>query len=97
MMMNPFLWLVLTILALYRWVVIATVVMSWLIGFNVINRSNPYVRQIGYFLEQATEPLLGPIRRMLPNLGAIDISPVILLLAILFLEQLIPWAFYQIF
>lgn len=95
MSMNPFLWLILTILATYRWIVIATVIMSWLLAFNVINRSNPYVRQIGYFLERLTEPLLGPIRRKLPDLGGIDISPIILLLGILFLEQLIPWLYFQ--
>lgn len=82
MMMNPFLWLILTVIDLYFWVILATVIMSWLVAFNIINGSNPYVRQIGYALRRLTEPLLGPIRRFLPDLGGIDISPVILLLAL---------------
>ena len=82
MMMNPFLWLILTVIDLYFWVILATVIMSWLVAFNIINGSNPYVRQIGYALRRLTEPLMGPIRRFLPDLGGIDISPVILLLAL---------------
>ncbi len=75
MIMNPILWLILTIIDIYFWIILATVILSWLVAFNVVNRSNPYVRQIGYALERLTEPLLGPIRRRLPNLGGIDISP----------------------
>ena len=67
---------------IYTWVVIASAIMSWLVAFNVINGTNPYVRQIGFALRRLTEPLLGPIRRMLPDLGAIDISPVILLIGL---------------
>ncbi|MCA3556459.1 YggT family protein [Aestuariivirga sp.] len=95
--MNPFLWLILTVLQLYTYVIIAMVVMSWLVAFGIVNRSNPYVRQVGYFLERLTDPLLRPIRRFLPDFGGIDISPVILLLAIMFLQQLIPWALYSVF
>lgn len=96
MSMNPFLWLVLTVLQLYTYVIIAMVIMSWLVAFGIVNRSNPYVRQVGYLLDRLTEPVLRPIRRFLPDLGGIDISPIILLLAIMFLQQLIPWAFYSI-
>lgn len=88
-MEHPVIWLILTILDIYFWVILITVIMSWLIGFNVINGSNPYVRQISYALHRVTEPLLGPIRRMLPDLGGIDISPIILLLALQFLRYLI--------
>ncbi len=88
-MAHPVIWLILTILDIYFWVILITVIMSWLIGFNVINGSNPYVRQISYALHRVTEPLLGPIRRMLPDLGGIDISPIILLLALQFLRYLI--------
>ena len=90
-MVNPFLWLILTILDIYFWIILAMVIMSWLIGFNVINGSNPYVRQISYALHRLTEPLLGPIRRMLPDLGGIDISPIVLLLALQFLRYLIVY------
>ena len=75
MMMNPLLWLILTLLDLYFWVILATVVLSWLVAFNVINGANPYVRQIGYALRRLTEPLLGPIRRMLPDLPQRHICP----------------------
>ena len=85
-MINPFLWLILTLLDLYFYVILATVIMSWLVAFNVINGSNPYVRQVGHALRALTEPLLGPIRRLLPDLGGIDISPIVLLLALQFLQ-----------
>lgn len=90
-MINPFLWLVLTLLDLYFYVIFATVIMSWLIAFNVINGSNPYVRQIAHALRRLTEPLLGPIRRMLPNLGAIDISPIVLLIVLQFVRYLVAY------
>ncbi len=90
-MVNPFLWLVLNILNLYFYVILATVILSWLIGFNVINGSNPYVRQISYALRRLTEPLLGPIRRVLPDLGGLDISPIILLLLLQFVQYLIVY------
>ncbi len=81
--------IVLLILQFYIWVVIATVVLSWLIAFSVINTRNQAVAMVGDFLYRLTEPLLRPIRSMLPNLGGIDISPAILILAILFLEKVI--------
>ncbi|MGI9463749.1 MAG: YggT family protein [Aestuariivirgaceae bacterium] len=87
--MNSILWLVLTILDLYFWIIIAVVVMSWLIGFNIINPSNQFVRQLRYGLHRLTEPLLGPIRRLLPDLGGLDISPIILILGLFFLQRLI--------
>jgi YggT family protein len=89
--MNPFIWLIITIIQLYTYVVIATVIVSWLIAFNVINLHNPFVRQVAYILAQLTEPLLDPIRRVLPSLGGLDISPVILLLLLYFLQRLIFW------
>jgi YggT family protein len=88
-MVNPFLWLILNLLNLYFYVILATVILSWLIGFNVINGANPYVRQISYALHRLTEPLLGPIRRFLPDLGGLDISPIILLLVLQFVQYLI--------
>ncbi len=90
-MVNPLLWLVLNLLNLYFYVILASVIISWLIGFNVINGANPYVRQIGYALHRLTEPLLGPIRRRLPDLGGLDISPIILLLGLQFVQYLIVY------
>jgi YggT family protein len=89
--MNPFIWLVVTVLDIYFWIILATVILSWLTAFNVINGSNPYVRQAGYALRRLTEPLLGPIRRFLPDLGGIDISPVVLLIALSFLRYFIVY------
>ena len=91
--MNPFVWLIHTLIWLYIYVLIAAAVMSWLIAFNVVNSNNPTVRMIWDFLYRITEPVLGPIRTMLPGLGGIDISPVILIIGLLFLKQLILWLF----
>ncbi len=78
-----------TILSLYSWIVIASVILSWLVAFNVINRHNRIVDMIGEFLHRATEPVLAPIRRIMPNLGPVDLSPVVLLLLIFFLRTLL--------
>lgn len=90
-MINPVIWLILQVLNIYFYVILAVVIMSWLISFNIINGSNPYVRQIGYALNQLTEPLLRPIRRMLPDLGGLDISPIILLLGLQFVQYLLVY------
>jgi YggT family protein len=76
-------------LQLYVWIVIAAVIFSWLIAFNVVNTRNQFVGAIGEFLYRLTEPVLRPIRNMLPNLGGIDISPVILFLVIVFIRYVI--------
>jgi YggT family protein len=96
MTMNPFLWLILTVINIYFWIILAMVVLSWLVAFNVVNRSNPYVRQFGQALERLTEPLLRPIRRLLPDLGGIDISPIILLIGMQFFGMLVTWVFVHL-
>lgn len=75
-------------LNLYTWVLILSAIFSWLYAFNVINSSNQFVSAIGSFLYNVTEPALRPIRRIMPNLGGIDISPIILLLLIFFTRSL---------
>ena len=77
-----------TILNIYIWILILSVILSWLVAFNVVNTSNRFVYVVGDFLFRVTEPLLRPIRRVLPNLGGIDISPVILILLLYFLRNL---------
>jgi YggT family protein len=67
----------------------ASVILTWLVQFNIVNPRQPLVHQIGTFLYRITEPLLAPIRRFLPNLGGIDISPVILILLLHFARNLI--------
>jgi|SRR5215831_11057459 len=95
--MNPFLWLIHTLIWLYIYILIATAILSWLIAFNVVNLHNDIVRSISYFLYQITEPALRPIRALLPNLGGIDISPVILIIALMFLDQFVFWAYAKLF
>jgi YggT family protein len=77
------------LLTLYVYVLIAAAVMSWLIAFNVVNPRSPVVSTVGQFLYRVTEPVLRPIRNILPNLGGIDISPVIVILIIIFLQNVI--------
>ena len=96
-MVNAFLWLIDTLITLYIYVLIAAAVMSWLIAFNVVNSYNPTVRRIWDFLYRVTEPALRPIRAILPNLGGIDISPVILIIGLMFLRVLIQWLYISLF
>ena len=74
--------IVLMILDLYSWVIIISAILSWLVAFNVVNPHNQVVNTIGRALYGLTEPLLQPIRRYMPDLGGVDISPVVLLIAI---------------
>ena len=83
-------------LNIYWYVIIASAIFSWLFAFGVVNPRNPVVSAIGNFLYQATEPVLRPIRRVVPTLGAIDISPVILLLGIILIQQVIILYIYPI-
>ncbi len=74
-------------LSIYTWIIIASAIFSWLYAFNVVNSRNQFVGMIGDFLYKATEPALRPIRRVLPDLGGLDISPIVLLLLIFFLRS----------
>jgi YggT family protein len=76
-------------LQLYIWILIAAAVLSWLVAFNVVNTRNPVVASVGEFLYRITEPLLRPIRNAMPNLGGIDVSPVVLILIIIFIRYVI--------
>ncbi|AZO40126.1 MULTISPECIES: YggT family protein [Mesorhizobium] len=76
-------------LDLYWWIIIASAIFSWLYAFNVVNSKNQFVGSIGNMLYRLTEPALRPIRRFMPDLGGIDISPIILLLILFFLRQFI--------
>ena len=81
--------IILIVLDLYVWLLIASAILSWLIAFNVVNTRNQVVAMVADFLFRITEPALRPIRSMMPNLGGIDVSPVILILLILLLENVI--------
>lgn len=86
--------IVLIILDLYVWLLIASAILSWLIAFNVVNTRNQFVSAIAEFLFRITEPVLGPIRRALPSLGGLDISPIVLILIIMFLQRVITYYIY---
>lgn len=85
--MEALLLLIVRLLSLYKWILIIWVVLSWLISFNVVNTRNRFVYLLSDFLYRVTEPALRPIRRVLPNFGGIDISPVILIFIIWFLQD----------
>ena len=82
--------LIATVIGLYMWAVIISVVLTWLVQFNVINTSNRMVYQIGDFLYRITEPAMRPIRQVIPSVGGIDLTPLILILILGFLQQFIP-------
>jgi YggT family protein len=87
--MRALLYVILQALNLYWYVIIATAILSWLLAFDVVNFRNDLVRSVWNFLNALTEPLLRPIRRILPNLGGVDISPIVLLLILMFIERVI--------
>ena len=87
--MYALLYLFNAVVDLYWWIIIINVVLSWLIAFHVINTYNRFVAVLVDATHRLTEPLLGPIRRVLPDLGGLDISPIILLLLIGFLQRLV--------
>lgn len=82
-----------TVINIYIWLLIIWAVLSWLVAFNVVNTSNRFVYLVGDFLNRVTGPALRPIRRLMPDLGGIDISPMILILLLIFLRNLL---FYDI-
>ncbi|MBW8618599.1 MAG: YggT family protein [Hyphomicrobiales bacterium] len=92
--MRALLDVILIALELYSWAIIISAVVSWLVAFNVVNMRNEVVRSVAMGLYQITEPALRPIRRILPNLGTMDISPIILLLLIMLIERIIRMYIY---
>ena len=75
------------ILNLYWWIIIIAVILSWLVGFGVINTYNPVARTVVRAIRALTEPVFAPIRRLLPPMGGLDLSPLIVLFIIFFLQQ----------
>jgi YggT family protein len=71
------------------WIIIASAVLSWLIAFNVVNPYNQFVRSLWELFQRVTEPMLRPIRRLLPDMGGIDVSPVILILILIFIRVVV--------
>jgi len=79
--------IVLILLNVLWWIIIVQAIMSWLIAFNVVNLHNDFIRSIMIALDRLTTPLYRPIRRIMPDLGALDLSPMVVLLAIIILQQ----------
>ena len=94
-MLNPIAALIITILDIYKWVVIAAVIVSWLTAFNVINSHNNFVRSLLHILYALTEPVFRPIRKILPSMGGLDLSPIIVFVIIWFLQYSIQWASFR--
>ena len=82
--LDPLILVLIMALRIYIWVVIISVILSWLVAFEIVNMRNRYVYMVGSALNRLTEPALKPIRRFMPNLGGIDISPIVLFLIIWF-------------
>ena len=83
--------IVIIVLDLYVWLLIASAILSWLIAFNVVNTRNQFVSAVAEFLYRITEPVLAPIRSVMPTLGGLDISPIILILIIFFIQKIIAY------
>ena len=94
-MLNPIAALLIEVLEIYKWIVIAAVIVSWLTAFNVINQYNNFVRTVLRILIALTEPVFRPIRRLLPPMGGLDLSPIIVFFIIWFLQYTIQWAAYR--
>lgn len=90
-MMNPIFWLIWQVLEIYMWIVIVAVVMSWLIAFNVVNLHNNIVRGVVRTLDALTEPVFRFVRRYLPSVGGLDLSPIVVFLGIMFLQYVIVY------
>jgi len=85
--MYPLLSLISTVIQIYIWLLIASAVLSWLVAFNVVNTRSQVVTMVGDVLYRLTEPVLAPIRRILPNFGGLDISPVVVILLLIFIDR----------
>lgn len=96
MIPKPVFWLIDAVLNFYSWVVIVGVILSWLISFNVVNRRNQFVDMAWRFTEAMIEPVARPIRNRLPNLGGFDLSPVVILFAVMFLRWMNGWVALKI-
>lgn len=94
--MNPVIYLVELVIEILTWIVIAGAIMSWLVAFGVVNVRNQFIRLVVDMLYRLTEPLLRPIRRVLPNFGGVDIAPVVLLVALAVLREALRYYVWPI-
>jgi len=94
--LGPLLQVILIVLDLYVWVILIGIILSWLIAFNVVNSYNRFVHVVGDVAHRMTEPLLAPIRRVLPNFGNLDLSPMVLILGIIFARGVVERLLYNL-
>ncbi len=94
-MLNPIAALLIEVLEIYKWIVIAAVIVSWLTAFNVINQHNNFVRTLLRILIALTEPVFRPIRKVIPAVGGLDLSPIVVFVIIWFLQYTITWASFR--
>lgn len=92
----PFLQLVLAVINIYVWILVISVVLSWLHAFGVINSSNRFVYMLGDFVYRVTEPALRPIRNILPDMGNVDLSPVALIMLLWFIESMLKQVLFKL-
>jgi len=92
--MEPILLLLYRVIDIYFYILIINILLSWLIAFNIVNTQNKIVVTVLYATSRLTDPLLNPVRRIIPNLGGIDISPIILVLCLLFIQDYIRFNLY---
>jgi len=83
-------------LDIFKWMLIISIILGWLIHFGVVNAYQPFVQSVGRFLHAVTEPALRPLRRYIPAVGGMDISPIVLFLVIMFLQRLIINILYNV-
>ena len=94
-MLNPIAALLIEVLEIYKWIVIAAVIVSWLTAFNVINQYNNFVRTMLRILSALTDPVFRQVRRVIPPIGGLDFSPIVVFVAIWFLQYTINWASFR--
>ena len=92
--MRPIVFILIQIINLYIYLLIASAILSWLIAFNVVNTRNQFVAAVAEFLYRITEPVLRPIRAFIPSFGGLDISPIIVILIIMFIQRVISYYIY---
>ena len=92
-MENPIIWLLQELISLYWWIVIIAVVMSWLVAFGVVNTFHPFARGVVRFLDAVTEPVFRQVRRVIPPIGGLDLSPLIVLILLEFLSMSIDYVY----
>jgi len=96
MILAAVLWLFHAVIELYIFIIFAMVIMSWLVAFNVVNPYNPFVRQVDSGLRALTNPVFAPLRRIIPSIGGLDITPVIVLLLLGFIDRMVPALIFSV-